>query len=196
MLGPDGQPLEVVKVENTSAEAWAGIAAIDRGENDDPNDMGRIALLVGGDLIALLTFATIGRASHGEHLGPADIIFTALPFVIGWFTAAPLLGGYSKDAQSGNTGRAALAAAKSWVVGAPLGLALRTITKGYLPHVSFMIVSMVMTAVLLIGWRSGLAAVTPEATQLTPVQQAMRRKDRQGNPFEFLQMIISLVKRW
>ena len=31
---------QVVKVENTSAEAWAGIAAIDRGENDDPNDMG------------------------------------------------------------------------------------------------------------------------------------------------------------
>ena len=80
----------------------------------------------------------------------------------GWFTAAPLLGGYSKDAQSGNTGRAALAAAKSWVVGAPLGLALRTITKGYMPHVSFMIVSMVMTAALMIGWRSGLAAVTPE----------------------------------
>ena len=51
----------------------------------------RIALLVGGDLIALLTFAAIGRASHGEHLGPAAIVMTALPFVIGehsWFKAA------------------------------------------------------------------------------------------------------------
>jgi hypothetical protein len=35
-----------------------------------------------------------------------------------------------------------------------------------------------------------------QAAQLTPAQQAMKRRDRQGNPFEFFQMIISLVKRW
>jgi hypothetical protein len=79
----------------------------------------------------------------------------------GWFTAAPFMGGYSKDAQGGNTGRAALSAVKSWVVGAPLGLALRTISKGYMPHVSFVVVSMVMTGILMVGWRSALAAVTP-----------------------------------
>ena len=35
-----------------------------------------------------------------------------------------------------------------------------------------------------------------QAKNLTPAQQAMRRKDKRGNPFEFLQMVISLVKRW
>lgn len=196
MLGPDGQPLEVVKVENTSPDAWAGIAKIDRGENDDPSDLGRIALLVGGDFAALLAFAAIGRSSHGEPLAVLDVFLTALPFMLGWFVAAPIMGGYGKDAQGGNTGKAAVAAAKSWAVGLPVGLTLRTISKGYVPHVSFIIISTVMTALVMVGWRSGLAAITPQGESLTPAQQAMKRKDRRGNPFEFLQMVVSLVKRW
>lgn len=35
IMGPDGQPLEVVPVEKASDEAWAGVAAVDRGESDE-----------------------------------------------------------------------------------------------------------------------------------------------------------------
>ena len=57
---------------------------------------------------------------------------------------------------------AAVAAAKCWVVATPLGLVLRGISKGYVPPTPFIIVSMVSTGVLLIGWRSALAAATPK----------------------------------
>lgn len=29
--------MQVVKVETAGDEAWAGVAAVDRGENDDPD---------------------------------------------------------------------------------------------------------------------------------------------------------------
>ena len=43
----------------------------------------RIALLVGGDLSALLIFAAIGRANHGESLDPASVVSVAWPFIAG-----------------------------------------------------------------------------------------------------------------
>lgn len=45
----------------------------------------------------------------------------------GWFTSGALLGGYGKEAQGGNTGAAAVAAAKTWALGVPLGIAIRSI---------------------------------------------------------------------
>lgn len=39
-------------------------------------------------------------------------------------------------------------------------LALRSIQRGYIPDKSFVIVSFIATGVLLIGWRSALAAAT------------------------------------
>lgn len=80
----------------------------------------------------------------------------------GWFTSAAFLGGFSSDAQGGNTGAAATAAVKTWAVGVPLGIVLRTVSRGYLPAVSFMAVSMGVTGVLMVGWRAALAAATPE----------------------------------
>ena len=55
---------------------------------------------------------------------------------------------------------AAGAAAKCWIVATPLGLVFRGLSKGYVPPTPFIIVSMVATAVLLVGWRSVLAATT------------------------------------
>lgn len=83
----------------------------------------------------------------------------------GWFTSGALLGGFSSAAQGGNTGAATVAAAKTWAVGVPLGIVLRSIGRGYVPATSFMGVAMGVTGVLMIGWRAALAAATPEVSK-------------------------------
>ena len=118
------------------------------------------------------------------------------PPCAGWYGAAPWLGGYGRAAQGGGLGAAAGAAAKCWAVGVPVGLLLRTLSRGYLPETPFLVVSMVATAVLLVGWRSALAAATPEAAPKSPREQLQRRKNKQGNPFEFVSLLFGLVKRW
>jgi hypothetical protein len=74
--------------------------------------------------------------------------------------AAPLLGGYGPAARGSAPSAAAAAAAKCWAVGVPLGLVLRGLSRGYVPPGPFIVVSMVTTAVLLVGWRSALAATS------------------------------------
>ena len=43
-----------------------------------------------------------------------------------------------------------------------VGILVRTAQRGYLPDVSFVIVSAVVTFVFLVGWRIALAAATPK----------------------------------
>ena len=43
----------------------------------------KTVLLVSGDLAALLLFAAIGRANHGESLDAVSVLKTAAPFLIG-----------------------------------------------------------------------------------------------------------------
>lgn len=80
----------------------------------------------------------------------------------GWFVAAALLDGYGRAARGGAVGPAAAAAAKVWALGAPLGLVIRGVAKGYVPPKPFVIVSLAATLVLMVGWRAALAAATPE----------------------------------
>jgi hypothetical protein len=47
----------------------------------------------------------------------------------GWFASGALLGGFGKDAQGGNTAAATVAAAKTWALGVPLGIAIRSISR-------------------------------------------------------------------
>ena len=42
------------------------------------------------------------------------------------------------------------------------GIAARSLARGYVPEKAFIIVTLVVTGVLLVGWRSGLAALTPQ----------------------------------
>jgi hypothetical protein len=193
-MGPEGQPVEMVRLDEVP-EAFSGIASVDRGENDNSSPQ-RMALLAAGDLAVLLAFAAVGRHSHGEPLTVTDTFSTALPFIIGWFTSGALLGGFGRQAQGGKLGPAAAAAAKTWALGVPLGVAIRSIGRGYVPAMSFIGISLGVTGVLMIGWRAALAALTPEAEDLTPAQQAARRKTKNGNPLDGLMMVMSLVKRW
>jgi hypothetical protein len=103
--------------------------------------------------------------------------------------AATLLGGYSQKGNS-STGAAVATAAKVWAVAVPVALVIRSISRGYVPDKSFVIVSFAATAVLLVGWRAAFAAVANKGNQ-----QSLQRNKR-GNPLEFLQLLASLTKRW
>ncbi|CAL5227528.1 g10517 [Coccomyxa viridis] len=192
---PSGQQkgLRLERIERLGEEAWAGVAAVDRGDKGS-DTLWRKALLLGGDTAALLAFAAIGRSNHGESLDFGNVLSVAWPFLTGWYGAASLLGGYSRPAIGGKAGPAAVAALKIWAVALPVAIALRSASRGYIPDKAFIIVSLVVTAVLLVGWRTGLAALSKSET--VNGDAASQRKDKKGNPLEFLQLLTSLTKRW
>lgn len=47
--------------------------------------LSRVALLAGGDVLALLLFAAIGRFSHGFSVFDTETLRTADPFIAGTF---------------------------------------------------------------------------------------------------------------
>ncbi|KAK9838317.1 hypothetical protein WJX81_004248 [Elliptochloris bilobata] len=190
--------MKLERVERLGEEAWAGVAAVDRGEDNANTGLARAVLLAGGDAAALLLFAAVGRSSHSEGLAPVAVLATAAPFLLGWFAAAVPLGGFGRAACGERAGEAALAAAKCWAVGVPAGIAVRSLARGYAPDKAFVIVTLVVTGVLLVGWRAGLAAITAQAAHedRTPTEQLQRRRDKRGNPLEFFRLLTSLTKRW
>lgn len=187
--------LKLQRVERLGAQSWGGVAGVDKG--DSPPNLGKIALLIGGDTLSLCIFASIGRMSHGEGMALGAVIATALPFLIGWHGSAAFLGGYGAKAQNPpSVGETALIAAKCWIVGAPVGIVLRSISRGYLPDKSFLIVAMVATAVLLIGWRSALTAAIGGSSEDSSNNNSSKKKNRKGGVFEFVQLLQGLVGRW
>lgn len=113
------------------------------------------------DTVALLTFAAIGKASHNPD-GSWDILgilWTALPFLLSWFTVAPLLGCFTPMATtSGDIKQSTISVAKGWIVAIPLGCLLRGAIKGYLPPIAFVIVTLIATLVLLSAGRAAYTA--------------------------------------
>ncbi|KAE8727862.1 putative DAZ-associated protein [Hibiscus syriacus] len=155
------------------------------------SEWGRVALLSGGDVLALLLFSAIGRYSHGLPIFAMDTLRTTDPFLAGWFLSAYFLGGYSEDGRGANgLSKAFFAAAKSWGLGIPLGLIIRAATSGHVPPYTFVLVTMGTTSVLLIGWRALLISIFPDETK--------KKNDvyRRGSPFELFELLTSLVRRW
>lgn len=187
MIEPD--PVKVVQVEDRD-KAWAGVAAVDSGADTSDSKFQYGLQLASGDIAALLLFAAIGRANHEEGgLVSLALLGTAFPFVSGWFLTAPLTDAFGDDARSKEVGTAAGAAAKAWIIAMPVALLIRSLFKGELPPQPFVIVSMVATGVLLIGWRSAAAAFLPSTTQ-------MGGANRKGGPLEFLKLLSGLITRW
>ena len=78
----------------------------------------------------------------------------AFPFVTSWLLTSPLTGVYSDDAKDGNVvSESFLKAAKGWIVAIPIGIAMRGVIKGYVPPVSFAVVTMIATLVIVGGAR-------------------------------------------
>ncbi|XP_052191571.1 uncharacterized protein LOC127800795 [Diospyros lotus] len=152
---------------------------------------GRVALLAGGDVLALLLFSAIGRFSHGFSVLDTETLRTADPFIAGWFLGAYFLGGYGEDGRGMNgRSKAVIAAAKSWSLGIPIAIIIRAATIGHIPPPNFILVTLGSTALLLVGWRALLFG--------TFLDDNKNKNDtyRQGNPFELFELLTSLVRRW
>jgi hypothetical protein len=124
-----------------------------------PLDRPLLALM---DLILLLVFASIGKASHSDIDGSIDLIAvakTAGPFVCSWFVVTPFLGCFTPMA-TGDLKGAALTTTKGWIVAIPLGCVIRGIFKGYVPPLPFVIVTLIATWVLLVGGRAIYTALS------------------------------------
>ena len=67
---------------------------------------------------------------------------------------SPLTGVYTCDSDDGNVvSESFIKTAKGWIVAIPLGICLRGLVKGYIPPVSFAVVTMIATLVILGGAR-------------------------------------------
>lgn len=109
-----------------------------------------IALLV--DVVCVVVFCTIGRRSHAEGITFAGVVETAWPFLtgtgVGWLAA--------------RAWRQPMALAPSgvtiWLSTVVVGMLLRKATSQG-TAVSFVVVALLATAILLLGWR--MAARVP-----------------------------------
>jgi hypothetical protein len=109
------------------------------------------------DLLWVVVFATVGRASHAESLAPAGVLSTAWPFLVslaaGWVTLLMIR----------TSGRSLLEGAALWFVTVFAGLIIR-ISHGTSAEVPFIIVAALFLAAGLIGWRLVLWLVERAST--------------------------------
>ncbi|KUI00736.1 DUF3054 domain-containing protein [Mycobacterium sp. IS-3022] len=105
------------------------------------------------DVCCLIVFAAIGRRSHAEGVDLAGVAATAWPFVAGAVVGWTLSLGWRRPYSLLPTGIAV------WVCTIVVGMLLRKLTSaGVAP--SFIVVASISTAVLLLGWRAAILAMT------------------------------------
>ncbi|MCD2189550.1 DUF3054 domain-containing protein [Actinomycetospora soli] len=104
------------------------------------------------DLLAVLVFAAIGRRSHDESGALLGVVTTAAPFLLGAVVGA-LVARSWRDPLSWRSGIAV------WLGAVVVGLTLRAILFDRLP-LSFALVATISLAVLVLGWRAVVRAVT------------------------------------
>jgi hypothetical protein len=112
---------------------------------------------------------------------PADLLFCR----------SVVLRDVAHHSQGTKTGPAAIAAAKGVALGVPAGIALRALSKGAIPPKPFVVVTLVANAVLLVGWRSWFASSGGGGGGV-----GGKGGNKRGNPLEFLNLLMSLTKRW
>jgi hypothetical protein len=118
-----------------------------------------VAALVIGDAICFVVFAWLGRGQHHETSGlgaAGQVALTALPFALGWFVVASLLGAY-RMARTDTVPRMLRTALLAWLAAWPATLLLRWAFTGRVPPVSFAVVILLANAVLLALWRGAFA---------------------------------------
>ncbi|MHB1008735.1 MAG: DUF3054 domain-containing protein [Propionibacteriaceae bacterium] len=105
----------------------------------------RTATRVASDLVLVLVFSVMGRASHGETLGAAGILLTAWPFLVACLVAS-LLACVVLRLSWFREGMLV------WFLTVLVGMLLRGVTGGGLA-IGFLIVATLVLAAFLIGWR-------------------------------------------
>ncbi|WP_323099907.1 DUF3054 domain-containing protein [Intrasporangium sp. YIM S08009] len=113
------------------------------------------------DVVLVVVFAAVGRASHAESNPVAGALATAWPFLVGtlvgWVVVRVLRGRWPVDVGPGVT---------VWFSTVLFGMLLRHLT-GAGTAASFVVVASVVLAVFLLGWR-GLAALLARRHATSP----------------------------
>jgi hypothetical protein len=106
-------------------------------------------IAVAADAVAVVLFATIGRANHHESTGVHGVWHTAWPFLLG----AGL--GLVVTAYSRLTPTSIRAGVRVWVWTVVIGLVVRSATGGGTPP-AFVAVAAIVLGAFLVGWRAAL----------------------------------------
>ena len=167
---------------------WSGQSDVEKtiaSSNNYEDLKNRIDLAV-VDLLALLTFAVVGRSNHGEDVGVISVVSTAFPFLITWFAFAPFAGAYSRKSTSSKAG-IPQGVATAWGVAVPLALAVRGLLKDSVPPTPFIIVSLVATFALLCIYR---------LVYLLLVGETSDQEYKSAGLLEVFKMVTTLLRRW
>lgn len=106
------------------------------------------------DAVLVVVFSLFGRGAHAEGLGVAQVWSTAWPFLVGLAAAWVLLAATRRTPATLGSG------VLVWAVTLVVGMVIRGLGDGRVPHWSFMLVAGAVTAVFLIGWRAVYALVS------------------------------------
>jgi hypothetical protein len=115
----------------------------------------RTSIKVALDLVLVVVFSIIGRASHGEALTLSGVLVTGWPFLVGCLLGSVIAGVLLRLPWL-------YEGLLVWLTTVVLGLFLRGITGGGMAA-GFLIVATLVLAFLLIGWRM-LAALARRRT--------------------------------
>lgn len=114
---------------------------------------------LGVDLVAVVVFAIVGRGAHKETAGLSGVWQTAWPFLLAllvtwavWWWAVPRGGSRGASALTSRAG------AVVWAGTLVLGMIIRGLATGRVPHWSFLVVAAIALAIFFFGWR-GVAAL-------------------------------------
>ncbi len=118
---------------------------------------GTIALAVVVDLVLVVTFAAIGRASHEESAFGPGLVTTAWPFVAALAVAWVLTLAWRRPLAPVRTG------VPVWIITVAGGMVLRAVS-GQGTALPFIIVATLTLALFLIGWRLIATLVTRRRT--------------------------------
>jgi len=116
------------------------------------------------DLVLVVVFAVVGRASHGEALSLGGLLVTGWPFLLGCLIGSVLASVVLRLSWL----REGLLV---WAITVVLGMLLRGITGGGMA-IGFLIVATIVLAVFLIGWRMVVWRITvarPDSGTSDPV---------------------------
>lgn len=98
------------------------------------------------DLVLIVLFAVIGRASHGEAVSAGGVLVTAWPFLLGGALGWAVSWLFRRAAGGPSNGVIV------WVFTVVVGMLVRALTAATVAT-SFVIVATIVLAILLIGWR-------------------------------------------
>jgi len=104
------------------------------------------------DVVLVLVFAVIGRASHAEHLTLNGVWQTAWPFLLGLVAGWVMTSAWRAPRAPIRTG------AGIWAVTLVLGMLLRAVS-GQGVAVAFVIVASIVLLGFLVGWRAIAALI-------------------------------------